>query len=101
MPINDLEIETLPTGQLVTEVELLQGLPGPTNTLTIGSVTSGDAPAATITGNSPQVLNLVLQRGPGRYTFSVSGADLLAHYDDDVPPSLTIDASGDLILDLN
>jgi hypothetical protein len=41
------------------------------------------------------------ERGPGRYTFSISGADLLAHYDDDVPPSLTINSSGDLILDLN
>lgn len=41
------------------------GAPGPANSLTIGTVTDGPAPAATITGTSPnQVLNLVLQRGP-------------------------------------
>jgi hypothetical protein len=102
MPINEIDIEKLPSGQLVTEVEVLQGLPGPPNTLAIGSVSSGPTPSATITGSAPsQVLNLVLQRGPGRYTFSLSSGDLLVHYDDDIPPSLTINGDGDLILDLN
>jgi hypothetical protein len=102
MPINEIDIVQTPSGQLITEIELQQGLPGPPNTLAIGSVTAGNAPSATITGSAPQqTLNLVLQRGPGRYTFSLSGGDLLAHYDDDIPPSLTINGDGDLILDLN
>lgn len=43
------------------------GDPGPPNTLTIGTVTAGITPAATITGTSPnQVLNLQLPQGnPG------------------------------------
>lgn len=102
MPINEIDIVQTPSGQLVTEIELQQGLPGPPNTLTIGSVTAGNAPSATITGSAPQqTLNLVLQRGPGRYTFSLNSGDLLAHYEDDTPPTLAIDANGDLILDLN
>lgn len=41
-----------------------KGDPGASNVLTIGSVTSGAAPAVTITGDSPnQVLNFVLQKG--------------------------------------
>lgn len=37
---------------------------GASNTLTIGTVSSGDTPSATITGESPnQVLNLVLEKG--------------------------------------
>ena len=40
------------------------GSPGPVNTLTIGTVQSGDTPSATITGEAPnQVLNLVLVKG--------------------------------------
>lgn len=40
------------------------GSPGPANTLTIGTVKSGDTPSATITGESPnQVLNLILVKG--------------------------------------
>lgn len=40
------------------------GSPGPANTLTIGTVQSGDTPSATITGQAPnQVLNLVLEKG--------------------------------------
>ena len=40
------------------------GADGQNNTLTIGTVTSGDTPSATITGDSPnQVLNLVLVQG--------------------------------------
>lgn len=40
------------------------GPPGPGNSLSIGTVTNGSSPAATITGDSPsQVLNLVLQKG--------------------------------------
>lgn len=102
MPINEIDITPLPSGQIGIELEIDQGMPGPANTLSIGTVTSGPAPSATITGNAPQqTLNLVLQRGPGRYTFSLSDADLLVHYDDDIPPSLSINASGDLILDLN
>lgn len=41
-----------------------KGDPGASNVLSIGSVTSGAAPAVTITGESPtQVLNFVLQKG--------------------------------------
>ena len=41
-----------------------KGENGPSNVLTIGSVTSGDTASATITGESPnQVLNLVLPKG--------------------------------------
>lgn len=40
------------------------GESGPANTLTIGTVQSGDVPSATITGEAPnQVLNLVLVKG--------------------------------------
>jgi len=43
---------------------LLEGLEGPPNVLTIGTVTAGTPASATITGTSPsQVLNLVLQTG--------------------------------------
>lgn len=42
----------------------IQGNVGPANTLTIGTVTSGDEASASITGESPnQVLNLVLPKG--------------------------------------
>ena len=42
-----------------------QGATGPANTLTIGTVISGDMASATITGDAPnQVLNLVLPQGP-------------------------------------
>ena len=44
MPINEIDIVQTPSGQLITEIELQQGLPGPPNTLAIGSVTSGNAP---------------------------------------------------------
>ena len=41
------------------------GAPGPANTLTIGTVTTGASAEATITGTSPnQVLNLTLPQGP-------------------------------------
>ena len=67
MPINEIEIEQLPSGQLVTEIELQQGLPGPPNTLAIGSVTpaeTGVPAAASITGSSPsQLLHLTLPKG--------------------------------------
>jgi hypothetical protein len=45
----------------------LQGIPGPPNSLTIGSVISGQTASATITGTAPQqTLNLVLPKGdPG------------------------------------
>lgn len=40
------------------------GSPGPANTLTIGTVQSGDTPSASITGEAPnQILNLVLVKG--------------------------------------
>ena len=64
MPINEIDIESLPSGQVVAEVQIDQGLPGPPNTLAIGTVTSGPAPSATITGPAPQqTLNLVLPKG--------------------------------------
>ena len=64
MPINEIDIVQTPSGQLVTELEVQQGLPGPPNTLTIGSVTSGPTASATVTGSAPsQVLSLVLPKG--------------------------------------
>ena len=45
-------------------VQGVQGNVGPANTLTIGTVTSGDVASATLSGESPnQVLNLVLPKG--------------------------------------
>lgn len=49
------------------DIPVIKGEPGengPSNVLTIGSVTSGDTASAIITGESPnQVLNLVLPKG--------------------------------------
>lgn len=70
-------VETLPAGSQATATynettgTLSLGIPqgeqgniGPSNTLTIGTVTSGAEASATITGDAPnQVLNLVLQQG--------------------------------------
>lgn len=64
MPINEIDIEPLPSGQIGITLEVEQGVPGPVNTLSIGSVTSGVTPSATITGSAPaQTLNLVLPKG--------------------------------------
>jgi hypothetical protein len=80
MPINEIDIEPLPSGQIGITLEVDQGLPGPTgpaNTLAIGSVTSGNAPSATITGSAPsQTLNLVLVKGDT----GDAGADALWNY---------------------
>lgn len=58
-------IEWKPTNEMYWETLVsLDTITGPANTLTIGSVDSGDTPAATITGTPPnQTLNLTLQRG--------------------------------------
>ena len=62
------------------------GLTGPSNSLSIGTVTSGGSASATITGTAPnQVLNLVLPQGPAgdagaiisnvkEYSFSISSS---------------------------
>jgi hypothetical protein len=51
-------------GQYVTIPRGPKGETGPANTLSIGTVTSGATPSATITGTAPaQTLNLVLQKG--------------------------------------
>lgn len=68
MPINEIEIEQLPSGQIGITLEVQQvgpqGPTGPANTLSIGSVTSGETPSATLTGTAPtQTLNLVLPKG--------------------------------------
>lgn len=49
------------------EIDALIGPPGPSNNLSIGSVSKGEHASASITGDSPnQVLNLVLPKGdPG------------------------------------
>ena len=48
----------------VKGTDYFDGADGPPNTLSIGTVTSGATPSATITGTSPnQVLNLALQTG--------------------------------------
>lgn len=42
----------------------IQGEPGPSNSLSIGNVTKGEVPSASITGESPnQLLNLTLPKG--------------------------------------
>ena len=68
MPINEIDIESLPSGQIGITLEVQQigpqGPTGPANMLSIGSVTSGPAPSATLTGTAPaQTLNLVLPKG--------------------------------------
>lgn len=68
MPINEIDIESLPSGQIGITLEVMQvgpqGPTGPANTLSIGSVTSGETPSATLTGTAPtQTLNLVLPKG--------------------------------------
>ena len=64
MPINEIDIEPLPSGQIGITLDIEQGVPGPANELSIGSVTSGVTPSATITGSAPaQTLNLVLPKG--------------------------------------
>ena len=45
-------------------IQGIQGEPGPSNSLSIGNVTKGEVPSASITGESPnQVLNLTLPKG--------------------------------------
>jgi hypothetical protein len=87
MPINEIDIVQTPSGQLVTEIELQQGLPGPPNTLEIGNVTTGVQAAASITGSSPsQLLHLTLPKGNtgtaatiavGTTTTGAAGSDAL------------------------
>lgn len=55
----------LSNGSEIGPVAPLAAIPGPPNTLTIGTVNSGATASATITGTAPnQVLNLVTQTGP-------------------------------------
>jgi hypothetical protein len=56
----------LPPGSSPSSIaQGIQGPAGPSNVLSIGSVTNGGAAAATITGTTPaQVLNLTLPQGP-------------------------------------
>lgn|SRR5690606_7385201 len=52
-------------GEIEVPIPGPQGEPGPPNSLSIGTVTTGITPAATITGTPPsQVLNLQLPQGP-------------------------------------
>lgn len=63
---NDAVLDfVLPKGeQGIQGIQGEKGEVGPSNVLTIGSVTSGDEPFAEITGDSPnQILNLVLPKG--------------------------------------
>ena len=81
MPINEIDIESLPSGQIGITLEVQQigpqGPTGPANTLSIGSVTSGETPSATITGSAPaQTLNLVLPKGDQ----GEAGADALWNF---------------------
>jgi hypothetical protein len=51
-------------GYILNKPDLGEGIPGPANVLSIGTVAQGDTASATITGTSPnQSLNLVLPRG--------------------------------------
>ena len=77
MSVMDVSVVTLPAGSQATATytkstgTLVLGLPagedgktGPANTLSIGTVTGGDAAAAEITGDAPeQTLNLTLPKG--------------------------------------
>ena len=81
MPINEIDIESLPSGQIGITLEVQQigpqGPTGPANTLSIGSVTSGETPSATLTGTAPtQTLNLVLPKGDQ----GEAGADALWNF---------------------
>lgn len=64
---NGTGMMVLSNGSEIGPVAPLAAIPGPPNTLAIGTVTSGTAASATITGSSPhQVLNLVTKTGePG------------------------------------
>ena len=77
LSVISVTVETLPAGSQATATynkttgalslgipQGAQGVTGPANTLTIGTVTSGIEASATITGEAPnQVLNLVLKQG--------------------------------------
>ena len=81
MPINEIDIESLPSGQIGITLEVQQvgpqGPTGPANSLSIGSVTSGETPSATLTGSAPaQTLNLVLPKGDQ----GEAGADALWNF---------------------
>ena len=73
--VGDVTTITITDQQGTTTAEVLDGANGTNgenNTLTIGTVSSGVSPSATITGTSPnQVLNLVLPKGDT----GASGAD--------------------------
>lgn len=54
----------LQAGNTGAEADYLASLKGPSNTLSIGTVISGETASATLTGESPnQILNLVLPKG--------------------------------------
>ena len=97
MPINEIDIEQLPSGQIGITLEVQQigpqGPTGPANTLSIGSVTSGETPSATLTGTAPtQTLNLVLPKGDQ----GEAGADALWNFRggfDSVPPIIRVAGS--------
>jgi hypothetical protein len=56
-------VEIIEDDVVVVEVQV-PGMPGPANSLSIGTVTTGPAAAATITGDAPtQTLDLTLPRG--------------------------------------
>jgi hypothetical protein len=63
---NNVSVVTAPAEQVLEVHD--PGVSGPPNSLSIGTVTSGEAPAVTITGIAPsQTLNFVLPTG-GIYT---------------------------------
>lgn len=67
-----------PAGAQVINFTLQKGDKGTPNTLTIGTVTEGSVPAATVTGESPnQQLNLVLPRGEDGYTPNFTVGDVV------------------------
>jgi hypothetical protein len=72
--VNVVELATGPKG----DAGPASTIPGPANTLTIGTVESGGSPAASITGTSPnQTLNLTLVPGIGVPTTGNNPGDLL------------------------
>ena len=94
-------------GYTGTESEWITSLtsttPGPSNTLTIGNVTEGSSPNATITGTSPnQILNLELPRSIGTEFIAgngltLDGIDLRLGGSIDTGESVELDADGNTL----
>lgn len=92
-------VEVTDNGRDVVEVHD-PGVAGPPNNLSIGTVVSGSAPSATITGSSPsQTLNLVIPIG-GTYVhtqYSASSTWSINHSLGYNPNVTVVDSAGTII----